>query len=131
MLTDPRGTALAKLLIGCLYTTMSYKKEAFSSSSSTTKKRGFESDIQDEPSLKMRKLAQGVEHMEALKDGKAIEQVSDLNEAIGGFFKLIHSVILCQVRSDFDQKSELEFSALFSVLGDAFDTCYIICIPTT
>ena len=131
MLTDPRGTALAKLLIGCLYTTMSYKKEAFSSSSSTTKKRGFESDIQDEPSLKMRKLAQGVEHMEALKDGKAIEQVSDLNEAIGGFFKLIHSVILCQVRSDFDQKSELEFSTLFSILGNAFDTCYIICIPTT
>ena len=122
-LTDPRGTALAKLLIGCLYTAMSYKKETASS-----RKRGYESEIQDEPSLKMRKLTSGVEHMEALKEGKVLEPTGDLNEAIGGFFKLIHSVLLCQVisvkMSEFPRIVNL---SLF--IGNTFDTCNSIRIP--
>ena len=90
-MTDPRGTALAKLVIGCLYTSLSYKKEI-------PRKRSLENDIQDEPSHKMRKLAQGAEHMEVMKDGKVLEQAGDINEIIGGFFKLMHSVLLCQVK---------------------------------
>ena len=63
----------------------------------------MENDIQDEPSHKMRKLAQGVEHMEVMKDGKILEQVGDINEIIGGFFKLMHSVLLCQVIFEFSR----------------------------
>ena len=93
-LTDPRGSALAKLVVGCLFTILSAKKDSISSSGKL--KRPLEEIIEDEPSAKMRKLAQGSSEM--VKDHKESKLDEPINEGMAAFFKMIYAVILCQVR---------------------------------
>ena len=76
--------------MGCLFTVLSHNKK-----DSNILKRPSEEVIEDEPAPKMRKLAQGgVEHKVEHKEHEESHPVSD---AMSGFFKLIHAVILCQV----------------------------------
>lgn len=95
MLTDPRGTALAKLTVACLFVVLSDKKDP------SSKKRPASGDqfstMEDEPSSKMLKLAQGpspVDHHD--KEATKHEPEHPMTEAMSGFFKLINAVLLCQ-----------------------------------
>lgn len=99
MLTDPRGTALAKLTVGCLFIVLSDKKDP------TSKKRPANSSefstMEDEPSSKMLKLAQGsggvaAEHLDKEATKHETEQLHPMGEAMSGFFKLLNAVLLCQ-----------------------------------
>ncbi len=95
LLTDPRGNALARLTVGCLFIVLSHKRDT------VAKKRcASEQEVKDEPSAKMRKLAQGIaEHSQGHdKDAKEAETTQPIAEAVMGFFKLLHAVILSQVR---------------------------------
>ena len=81
-----------KLVVGCLFTVLSHNKK-----DSNAKKRPSEEVIEDEPTPKMRKLAQGgIEHKDH-KDVKHEESAHPVSNAMSAFFKLIHAVILCQV----------------------------------
>ena len=80
---------------------------------SNSKKRPLDDTIEDEPTPKMRKLAQGgVEHKDH-KDGKHEEATHPVSDAMSGFFKLIHAVILCQVNFFIDDA--MSYRAFFSL----------------
>ena len=82
---------------------------------SNSKKRPLDDTIEDEPTPKMRKLAQGgVEHKDH-KDGKHEEATHPVSDAMSGFFKLIHAVILCQVNFLFFKDDAMCCRAFFSL----------------
>ena len=82
---------------------------------SNSKKRPLDDTIEDEPTPKMRKLAQGgVEHKDH-KDGKHEEAAHPVSDAMSGFFKLIHAVILCQVNFFFFKDDAMCCRAIFSL----------------
>lgn len=96
LLTDPRGAALAKLTVGCLFVVLSHKKEN-QVVVVGQKRPGDDNLIEDEPSFKMRKLTQGGVNHEK-EGGKGEGDFTPVSEAMSGFFKLIYAVILCQVQ---------------------------------
>ena len=109
-LTDPQGSALAKLLVsllflsylftffcgclqifvlilqvGCMFTVLSLNL--------SKKRTHVEAFGDDMPSPKMRKLMQGAHESKESK----IEEGNRISEAIGGFFQLLYAIVCCQV----------------------------------
>ena len=83
-LTDPHGSALAKLLVGCMFTVLSLN---------TKQRKSEDCYANDMPSAKMRKLMQGTHEYKESK----IEEGNPISEAIGGFFQLLYAIVCCQV----------------------------------
>ena len=79
-MTDPQGTALAKLLVGCMFTVLSLNSK---------KRSHLEAFGDDMPSSKMRKLMQGAHESKESK----IEEGNRISEAIGGFFQLLYAIV--------------------------------------
>lgn len=119
-LTDPHGTALAKLTVGCVYTVLMGAAGATPSTGSTKRKA---EDVSDEvPSAKMQRLV--VQACSEVSSGSAVSTISTFSTtfddcissqqratdakddntgsnhpvalAVSGFLKLLHAVVSCQ-----------------------------------
>ena len=92
-LTDPHGTALAKLTVGCIYIvlmglhTTASKNIASSSSSNVTKKRRADEMSDEVPSAKMRRLV-GLSNENASSTNAAATFASSYDDYVSGLTQI-------------------------------------------